>query len=146
MRGGERSTGAESRGRSAVASRALRKQEVFVAEDDPDLRPAVGELLGEAGYRPVLFGTANELLAYLDRTTPAAIVTDMAMPGLSGSELVAELRKSERWRGIPVVVMTGNNDTALPLRVDAPVVYKPDIGNVVALIGTLLRKSPAGRR
>jgi CheY-like chemotaxis protein len=56
------------------------------------------------------------------------------MPGLSGPELLRVLRLDERWRRIPVVVMTGNNDTALPIRLDVPVVYKPDTDGLVAMI------------
>ena len=57
-----------------------------------------------------------------------------SMPGLSGPELLRVLRLDERWRRIPVVVMTANNDTALPIRLDAPVVYKPDTEGLVAMI------------
>jgi CheY-like chemotaxis protein len=121
--------------RLVAASRPL----IFVAEDDPDLRPMLGEILGDAGYRAVLFETAEKLLASLDGATPAAIVTDIAMPGLSGAGLLAKLRRNEDWRGIPVVVMTANNDTALPLRLDVPVVYKPDTDSLIPAIETLLR-------
>lgn len=117
---------------------------IFLAEDDPDLRPAVGEMLAAAGYRPVLFGNAEELLESLRRTIPAVIVTDMAMPGLSGSDLIRTVRRSTRWQRIPVVVMTGNNDTALPLRLDAPVVYKPDTGSLMAVIARVLRRPMRG--
>jgi hypothetical protein len=34
--------------------------------------------------------------------------------------------------------MTGNNDTALPLRLDAPVVYKPDTDGLLREIVTAL--------
>lgn len=121
---------------------------VFVAEDDPDLRFALGELLVEAGFRPALFPTAEKLIGSLDHTTPAVIVTDIAMPGLSGSELLRLLRRNERWRRIPVVV-TANNDNTLPLRLDAPVVYKPDTNSLLGVIETLLCRAtptpPAAR-
>ena len=60
------------------------------------------------------------------------IVTDVVMPGVSGGQLLAALRENARWRAVPVVVMTGNNDTALPLRLDATVVCKPDTGRAPA--------------
>ncbi len=105
---------------------AGKRQKIFVAEDDRDLLVALGDLLSEEGYCPVLFSTAQKLLSSLDDDLPAVIVTDIAMPGFSGARLLATLREDHRWKGIPVVVMTGNNDTALPLSLDAPVVYKPD--------------------
>ena len=107
---------------------------IFVVDDDPDFRNVLAEILSEAGFRPILFARAEGLLASLEWTTPAAIVTDLIMPGLSGSQLVASLGRSERWGRIPVVVMTGNNDTSLPLRFRAPIVYKPDISGLLSAI------------
>jgi CheY-like chemotaxis protein len=118
-----------------------RPQTVFVAEDDPDFRSALGEVLAEDGFHPVLFESAQTLLNSLDDGVPALIVTDVVMPGLSGVQLLGTLRENDRWRGIPVVVMTGSNDTALPIRLDAPIVYKPDTDGLLRVVHTLLRDS-----
>jgi CheY-like chemotaxis protein len=92
---------------------------IFVVDDDPDFRALLADILSDAGFRPILFNRAEGLLASLEWTIPAAIITDLVMPELSGSQLVAVLGRSERWGRIPVVVMTGNNDTSLPLRFPA---------------------------
>jgi putative two-component system response regulator len=44
------------------------------------------------------------------------IVTDINMPGMDGFELLAELRKSDRTRDVPVIVLTGNSETNLKRR------------------------------
>jgi CheY-like chemotaxis protein len=116
-----------------------RRQTIFVAEDDPDFRAAVGDVLAHYGFEPVLFSTAQTLLDSLDRGMPAIIVTDLMMPGLSGAELLGIVRDHVRWRDIPVVVMTGNNDTALPIRLAATIVYKPDTDELLRLISAALR-------
>jgi FixJ family two-component response regulator len=121
------------------------RQTVFVAEDDPDFRIALGEVLAEDGFDTVLFSSAQTLLSSLDDSVPALIVTDVVMPGLSGGQLLGALRENDRWRSIPVVVMTGSNDTALPFRLDAPVVYKPDTDELLRVVHTVLR-SPAGNQ
>jgi CheY-like chemotaxis protein len=115
------------------------KATVFVAEDDPEFRAALGDALAMSGVRPILFPTAQKLLRALDRHVPAAIVTDLIMPGLSGAQLLRAVRADERWRHLPVIVMTGSNDTALPLRLDAPIIYKPDTESLLQMIGTLVR-------
>jgi FixJ family two-component response regulator len=115
-----------------------KRQKIFVAEDDDDFRVALGEVLAEEGYCPVLFSTAQNLLSSLADDVPAVIITDVVMPGVSGSQLLVALRHDDRWKSIPVVVMTGNNDTALPLRLDAPVVYKPDTEGLLREILTAL--------
>jgi FixJ family two-component response regulator len=116
-----------------------RRQTVYVADDDPDFRIAVGDVLAEEGFDPVLFSSAQTLLSSLDDGIPALIVTDVVMPGLSGAQLLGALRGNDRWRGIPVVVMTGTNDTALPIRLEAPIVYKPDTDELLRVVHTVLR-------
>lgn len=111
---------------------------IFVVDDDPDFRALLADILSDAGFRPILFNRAEGLLASLEWTIPAAIITDLVMPDLSGSQLVAVLGRSERWGRIPVVVMTGNNDTSLPLRFLVPIIYKPDISGLVSAIRGVL--------
>jgi DNA-binding response OmpR family regulator len=115
---------------------------VFVVEDDPDYRTILGEFLAEEGFSPVLFCTAQMLVSSLSCDLPAVIVTDVVMPGVSGSQLLATLRGNDRWKRVPVVVMTANNDTALPLRLDAPVVCKPDTDGLLREILSVLGRLP----
>src|SRR3954468_6063355 len=112
---------------------------VFIVEDDLDFGAALAELLADEGFRPLCFTSAQQALARVRHQIPALIITDVVRPGMSGGELVKALRADERWRDIPVVVVTGGNDTALALRLDTPVVYKPDIVS-------LLRVLPAAAR
>jgi putative two-component system response regulator len=44
------------------------------------------------------------------------IVTDVNMPGINGFELLAELRRSDRTRDVPVIVLTGNGEDGLKRR------------------------------
>ena len=41
--------------------------------------------------------------------TPRLILLDLAMPEMDGFEFIAELRKSEAWRSIPVLVITAHD-------------------------------------
>jgi CheY-like chemotaxis protein len=117
---------------------------IFVVDDDPDFRALLADILSDAGFSPILFNRAEGLLASLEWTIPAAIITDLVMPDLSGSQLVAVLGRSERWGRIPVVVMTGNNDTSLPLRFLVPIIYKPDISGLVSAIRGVLGARAVG--
>jgi CheY-like chemotaxis protein len=112
---------------------------VFIVEDDCDFGAALAELLADEGFRPVWFASGRQALDRLGHETPALIITDLIMPGMSGAQLVKALRSNERWRNIPVVVLTGGNDTALALRLDTPVIYKPDIGSLLRVLPTAAR-------
>jgi two-component system chemotaxis response regulator CheY len=123
-------------------AKAKRGHTVFVAEDDPDLLLMIGEVLADSGLRPVLFPTALMLLDALNHDVPSVIVTDLIMPDMSGAQLLRALRREERWLRIPVIVITGSNDTALPLRLDVPVVFKPDTNALLDVIQTLVSHGP----
>ena len=135
-------SGSEAEARALPSRPAQEGQTVFVAEDDPDLRIALAETLAEEGLRSVWFPTASSLLAALDGGVPDLIVTDLAMPGMSGAQLLRALRDDERWHHIQVIIMTGSNDTALPPRLDVPVVHKPDTEALLRTIRTIMGQRP----
>jgi CheY-like chemotaxis protein len=112
---------------------------VFIVEDDADFASALVELIADEGFRALRFSDGLQALDGLSRETPVLIITDLAMPGMSGAQLVRALRAHERWRSIPVVVVTGGNDTALPARLDTPVIYKPDIDSLLRVLPTAAR-------
>lgn len=87
---------------------------VHVIDDDDGLREALAFLLDVHGLEACFYASANAFLEAL----PAAdgcVLTDIRMPGLTGLELVRELRS--RGATFPVIVMTGHGD--IPLAVEA---------------------------
>lgn len=87
---------------------------VFVIDDDPSFRDSVEMLIRSAGFETCAFGAANEFLASQMPDTPACIVLDVHLPGLSGLELQEELGK----RGIfaPIIFITGQGSIPMTVR------------------------------
>jgi CheY-like chemotaxis protein len=112
---------------------------VFIVEDDPDFGMVLAEILADEGFRPLRFVDGLQALEALATETPSLIITDLIMPGMSGMQLVRALRADQRWQKIPVVVVTGGNDTTLALRLDAPVIYKPDIASLLTVLPAAAR-------
>ena len=81
---------------------------VFVVDDDPDVRDALGLLLRVRGYEAALFSCAEDFLAILTPSMGGCLVVDIRMPGMSGLELQQELVR--RGSLLPVVVLTGHGD------------------------------------
>jgi CheY-like chemotaxis protein len=78
---------------------------ILVCDDDPSLRELVRAVLGPR-YRFVEAADGIEALAVAREERPALIVLDVMLPGLSGIEVLEELRTDEELRRIPVVVIT----------------------------------------
>jgi len=88
---------------------------VFVVDDDPTMRKALARLCQSAGIRARMFASARELLDSPAPESPACIVLDVQMPGLSGLDLQKELAAHDI--RTPIVFITGHGD--IPMSVQA---------------------------
>ena len=84
---------------------------VLVVDDDLALRVVTTVMLEHEGFSPVAVGSAERALERLGRERFDVVLTDLAMPGAGGIELLRQL--DERGGRLPVVVMTGSDDPAL---------------------------------
>lgn len=82
--------------------------EIYVVDDDFDVREALALLLKLQGYRTSVFESAEDFLDALRPDAAGCLITDIRMPGMSGLDLQQELE----WRGLglPVVVLTAHGD------------------------------------
>lgn len=78
---------------------------VLVVDDEPDLRRGLSLLLAPRGFSVTEAGSGAEALEALARGPADVVVTDLQMPGVSGMELLAEVKR--RWPATVVVVLTG---------------------------------------
>jgi CheY-like chemotaxis protein len=78
---------------------------ILVCDDDPNLRELVRAVLGSR-YDFVEAEDGAEALALAAEERPDLIVLDVMLPGLSGIEVLEELRTTDALKEIPVVVIT----------------------------------------
>lgn len=81
---------------------------VYVIDDDPAIRDALALMLGLGGHSSTVFPDAESFLAAFDSAWRGCVVADLKLPGASGLELQAELRR--RGAPIPVVIITAHGD------------------------------------
>ncbi|HAD03334.1 MAG: hypothetical protein A2091_13360 [Desulfuromonadales bacterium GWD2_61_12] len=75
--------------------------------DDVDLFLALEtSLLDGTGHRLVTASSGEAAWAMLDDVVPDLVLTDLFMPGMDGDELCRRLRAAERWRELPVIMVT----------------------------------------
>jgi len=82
--------------------------QVYVVDDDADVRDALGLLLKLRGHAVHLYDSAESFLQVFPEEASGCLVTDIRMPGMSGLELQQEL--AARCAEIPVVVLTAHGD------------------------------------
>ena len=87
---------------------------VYVIDDDPGMRKAMGRLCHSAGLEVKTFASAREFLGHETPVSPACLVLDVHLPGLNGLELQAEL--ATRKIQTPIVFITGQGDIPMTVR------------------------------
>jgi EAL domain-containing protein (putative c-di-GMP-specific phosphodiesterase class I) len=83
---------------------AARKR-VLLVDDDAALLAMFARVLGAAGYEPVQSSSGKDALEKLTRSPIDGVVTDLAMPGMSGLEFVQHVRTRDP--ELPIIVLTG---------------------------------------
>jgi len=79
---------------------------VLVVDDDADTRSFFVDALQLGDMETVAVASAEEALAVLDTGEPDVIVSDIAMPGVDGVQMLRQLR--ERSCQVPVILVTGD--------------------------------------
>jgi CheY-like chemotaxis protein len=83
-----------------------------VADDEPEVRQLVGDVLAEAGFDTLAARDGLELLDLATRHCPELIVADVMMPKMDGYTAVARLRGQPATAAIPIIMLTGCTDPA----------------------------------
>ena|SRR5438067_12932489 len=90
--------------------------DILVIEDDPIMREAVAEWLRGAGYSVRTADDGDVGLAYVSTAPPALVVTDVHMPGTSGSAVISALK--QRHPAIPIIAISGLFESGFGMKAD----------------------------
>lgn len=84
------------------------RYEILVVEDDADISRLLARILNEAGYKVRQAFSGTEARLVLEGESPDLILLDLMLPGISGEELLGEIRNG-RHRNVPVLVLSAKN-------------------------------------
>ena len=87
-----------------AATRARAGARVLLVEDEPGLLRALLINLRARQYDVVTAGTGGDALATAASAPPDAVVLDLGLPDIDGTEVIVELR---RWSRAPIIVLSG---------------------------------------
>ena len=121
---------------------------VLVVEDDIVAYQALGEHLREAGYLPIRARHGKEALEMARSLRPAAVTLDLALPDLSGWEVLKALKADPLTREVPVVIVSlmDNRELGLALGADDYFVKPVDRQQLLARLRALAPPRGPGAR
>ena len=79
---------------------------IVAADDDPGIRSLLDAELTLAGHEVVQASDGLAALSAIERISPDAVVLDVMMPELDGWAVLSRLRADERFRDLPVVLVS----------------------------------------
>ena len=87
-------------------------QTILTVDDSRTMRDMLRMALAEAGFNVLQAVDGVDGLDVLQRSTPDVIVTDINMPKMDGFGLIEAVRKDNRYRKVPILVLTTESDAA----------------------------------
>lgn len=83
---------------------------VLVVDDEPNVRSLVRDVLELNGYEVREACNGNDALTAVEADVPDCVVMDVMMPGLSGIDVLAELRRRPVLDSLPVLLLSAAGD------------------------------------
>lgn len=88
--------------------------DILLVDDEQGIRTVLGIALADRGFRVHTAADAQEAVSLFDQLAPPIVLTDIKMPGMSGIELLRELKR--RNPDTEVIMITGHGDMDLAIQ------------------------------
>ena len=84
---------------------------VFIVDDDPEIRAAIGDMVESHGYRAEIFADGASFLKACSPDRSGCLLVDARMPGLGGLDLIKRI--TEMQPTLPIVMITAYGDIGM---------------------------------
>lgn len=89
---------------------------ILIVEDEPTTAWALAEGLSDDGFTIDTFRSAEEALVWLREGSSDLVISDLRLPGMSGLELAAKLRRGRNAQPVILVTAYGNPGSKAELK------------------------------
>lgn len=86
------------------------KATILIVEDEADLREMLSESLEQVGYRCLLAACITDARKLLEQAPPDLVLLDWMLPDTSGVNWLRQIRRIDRYREIPVIMLTARGE------------------------------------
>ena len=81
-------------------------KKILLVEDDVFVSDVYQTKLKQEGFDVISAKNGTEAMKKLETAVPDVILLDIIMPYMDGKEVLARLKESEKWKNIPVIILT----------------------------------------
>src|SRR6266566_5503 len=125
-------------------------ERVLIVDDDPDIQKLVSYNLSQAGFRVSTAATGLAALESVQDHRPDLIILDIMLPDLDGLEVCRKLRQDEKYRRIPIIMLTARTQevdrvVGFELGADDYVMKPFSPRELVLRVKSILRRTHADR-
>ena len=89
---------------------------ILVVDDEPDITALVAYHLAKAGHRVSTAANGSDALKAAREERPDIVILDLMLPGVSGYDVLAELRRRDDTREVGVILLTSRREEADRIR------------------------------
>jgi len=122
---------------------------ILIVEDEKDIVQVLEFALKQAGFETVSARDAGEALARIREKAPDAVILDLMLPDMPGTEICRQLKAAPRTAAVPVIMLTARGDevdrvVGFELGADDYITKPFSVREVVLRVRAILRRGPPG--
>jgi len=120
-------------------------KKILIIEDQPPIVKSLKTRLKALGHDVVTAQDGHEGVEKVKMEVPDLIITDLAMPKMTGNVVVRILKQSQEFQHIPIIMLSafirGNENESVEVPADAYVPKPFDANALMVRVQTLLEKA-----
>jgi CheY-like chemotaxis protein len=83
---------------------------ILVCDDEQEILDITQLILEDSGYEVTALINSNEVISYIEKQQPDILLIDLWMPGMSGDQVIAQLRTNANITNLPIIVISASKD------------------------------------
>lgn len=85
-------------------------KKILIIEDNAILSSLMQFILNKEGYEVALASTGKEALSMLTQDTVQLVITDLALPYMTGYEIIDQIRRGNLNKHVPIIIISDYRD------------------------------------